>query len=200
MQHLKTKSRLARAAMLLLVMVLTMAKSALATNLEWNFKFNTSEVTLSPKGDFTRISLSDCSDPCDVIGAPAIPAKYANILLPNGATDVKVSASGDLVLLASDVTPWPVQRPVPKSKPLPPFTAPDSVAYASAAPWPAVAATFEGLHQMQGSTFVSVRVNPLVYVAAEKKLYYRPVVNVTVSYTLPRNAAARGVARDAMAN
>ena len=200
MQHLKTKSRLARAAMLLLVMVLTTAKSALATNLEWNFKFNTSEVTLSPKGDFTRISLSDCSDPCDVIGAPAIPAKYANILLPNGATDVKVSASGDLVLLASDVTPWPVQRPVPKSKPLPPFTAPDSVAYASAAPWPAVAATFEGLHQMQGSTFVSVRVNPLVYVAAEKKLYYRPVVNVTVSYTLPRNAAARGVARDAMAN
>ena len=48
MQHLKTKSRLARAAMLLLVMVLTTAKSALATNLEWNFKFNTSEVTLSP--------------------------------------------------------------------------------------------------------------------------------------------------------
>lgn len=176
------------------------AISALATDLEWNFKFNTSEVTLSHKGDFTRISLSDCSDPCDVIGAPAIPAKYANILLPNGATDVKVSASGDLVLLASDVTPWPVQRPVPKSKPLPPFTAPDSVAYASAAPWPAVAATFEGLHQMQGSTFVSVRVNPLVYVAAEKKLYYRPVVNVTVSYTLPRNAAARGVARDALAN
>lgn len=103
--------------MLLLVMVLTMAKSALATNLEWNFKFNTSEVTLSPKGDFTRISLSDCSDPCDVIGAPAIPAKYANILLPNGATDVKVSASGDLVLLASDVTPWPVQPQFRRASP-----------------------------------------------------------------------------------
>jgi len=122
------------------------AISALATDLEWKFTFNASEVTLSPKGDFTRISLSDGSDHCDAIGAPAIPAKYANILLPNGATDVKVSASGDLVLLASDVTPWPVQRPVPKSKPLPPFTAPDPVAYASAAPWPAVATTFEGLH------------------------------------------------------
>ena len=175
-----------------LITTVMFAISAMATDLEWLFTFNRSDVTLSSKGEFTWVSLTDGSNPRDAIGAPAIPAKYANILLPDGATDVKVSASGNLVLLASDVTPWPVQLSVPKSKPLPPFTTPDPVAYASAAPWPAVAATFEGLHQMQGSTFVSVRVNPLVYVGAEKKLYYRPVVNVTVSYTLPRSAARSG--------
>ena len=175
-----------------MIAVVMFAISAMATDLEWLFTFNRSDVTLSPKGEFTWVSLADGSNPRDAIGAPAIPAKYANILLPDGATDVKVSASGNLVLLASDVTPWPIQLSAPKSKPQPPFTAPDPVAYASADPWPAVAATFEGLHQMQGSTFVSVRVNPLVYVGAEKKLYYRPVVNVTVSYTLPRNAARSG--------
>ena len=181
-----------------MIAVVMLAISAMATDLEWLFTFNRSDVTLSPKGEFTWVRLTDGSDPCDAIGAPAIPAKYANILLPDGATDVKISASGNLVLLASDVTPWPVQLSVPKSKPQPPFTAPDPVAYASADPWPAVAATFEGLHQMQGSTFVSVRVNPLVYVGAEKKLYYRPVVNVTVSYTLPRNVA-RGGSQGALA-
>ncbi len=178
------------------------ASAAFAAELDWTFSFAPDNIALAPRGEYTVVSLADGSDPRDAIGAPAIPARFANILLPDGATDVSVSAVGDLVPLASDVTPWPVQRVAPKSKPQPPFTAPDPAAYASADPWPAAAATFEGVHEMQGSTFVSVRVNPLVYVAAEKALYYRPSVAVTVTYTPAASAApraARSVSQNALA-
>lgn len=161
------------------------ALSAFGANLGWRFAFAPGDITLKPAGRFTVVSLAGGSATRDALGAPAIPARYANILLPDGAVDVKVSAEGQLVPLASDITPWPVQRPAPKSRRQPPFTAPDPAAYASAEAWPAEVATMEGVHRMQGSTFVSVRVNPVVYVGSERTLYYRPSVSVTVTYTLP---------------
>ncbi|MBP5788369.1 MAG: hypothetical protein J6Y19_11215 [Kiritimatiellae bacterium] len=181
--------------------LLTAATWAFSSELTWDFSFDAADVELTPRGEYTILSLADGANPRDAIGAPAIPAKFANILLPDGATDVSVAATGDLVLLASDITPYPVQRVAPKSKPLPPFTAPDADAYASADPWPSAVATFEGVHEMQGSTFVSVRVNPLVYVASEKALYYRPTVSVTVSYATPSVAprSSRSVSQNALA-
>ena len=188
---------------MMLVALVFMTLSAVAADLNWTFTFAPADINLSASGQYTVITLADGSNPRDAVGAPAIPAKFANILLPSGATDVTVSATGDLVLLASDVTPWPTQRVAPKSKKQPPFAEPDPVAYASANPWPAVAATYEGLHEMQGSTFVSVRVNPLVYVASEKALYYRPQVTVTVSYKEPdaqRNNMRTRLGATAMVN
>lgn len=174
-----------------IIALLMLSISVLATDLNWNFSFSTSDIVFSQSGGYTVISLVDGAQPRDAIGAPAIPSKYVNILLPDGATDVSVTATGNLVPLASDVMPWPVQRIAPKSKKQPPFTAPDSVAYASANPWPAVAATYEGVHEMQGSTFVSVRLNPIVYIGSEKTLYYRPSITVTVSYTAPDPSTIR---------
>lgn len=182
--------RCAKLVAILLLTLVTSFQAVFASDLNWDFKFNSSDFTLTPNREYTIISLADGSDTRDAIGAPAIPAKFVNILLPDGATNVSVTATGALELLASDVTPWPVQRLAPKSKVQPPFTQPDPAAYASASPWPMAAATFEGLHEMQGSTFVSVRVNPLVYVGSEKALYYRPNVTVSVSYTAP--SAPRG--------
>ena len=199
--RLSTKN-LGRRSMMLVALVF-MTLSAVAADLKWTFTFAPADINLSASGQYTVITLADGSNPRDAVGAPAIPAKFANILLPSGATDVTVSATGDLVLLASDVTPWPTQRVAPKSKKQPPFAEPDPVAYASANPWPAVAATYEGLHEMQGSTFVSVRVNPLVYVASEKALYYRPQVTVTVSYKEPdaqRNNMRTRLGATAMVN
>lgn len=173
-----------------LVMMMMLAMVSFAADLSWDFKFSPSDIKLTSRGQYTFVGIVDGASPRDAIGAPAMPAKYANILLPEGATDVTVTADGDLVLLASDVTPWPTQHMVPKSKKQPPFVDPDPVAYASTKAWPAVAATNEGVHEMQGRTFVSVRVNPVVYVASEKALYYRPVVTVTVNYntsSTPRN-------------
>ena len=84
------------------------ASCALASELTWDFAFGPEDVSLTPVGAYTVVSLPDGSNVRDAIGAPAIPAKFANILLPDGATDVSIDATGDLVLLASDITPYPV--------------------------------------------------------------------------------------------
>ena len=170
------------------------SSSAFADELSWDFKFSTSDIVLSSKGEYTVVSLPDGSKTRDAIGSPSIPAKFVNILLPDGAKDVTVTATGSLVPLATDVMPWPTQRVAPKSKAMPAIVGPDADAYASAKPWPEAIATYEGLHEMQGSTFVSVRVNPIVYVGSEKALYYRPTVTVTVNYKPA--ASPKGVARN----
>ena len=182
---LATFLRKAQALAVLLLAFVASFSSAFASDLNWNFTFSPSDIVLSSCGEYTVVSLADGANTRDAIGSPAIPAKFVNILLPDGAADVTVTATGSLELLASDITPWPVQRVAPKSKVQPPFTAPDSAAYFSPNPWPLACATYEGIHEMQGSTFVSVRLNPIVYVGSEKALYYRPSISVNVSYSAP---------------
>ena len=155
--------------------------AALAAELSVDFTFSADDVELVAAGDYTVVGLADGSRVVDEVGAPAIPAKFANVLIPSGAQNVSVSASGDWTLLAEGLTPYPAQPRNPKSKPRLPFV-PANDRYASADPWPAEAATYQADQDMQGYRFVSVRVNPLAYVGAEKKLYLREKVTVTVTY------------------
>ena len=172
---------------------LAMAACAGAAELSVDFSFSASEVSLTSANGYTAIDLAGGSRVMDEAGAPAIPAKFANILLPAGAQNVKISASGDSTLLARNLVPYPAQPRRPKSKPRAAFV-PANARYASAAAWPAEIATFEGDQDMQGYRFVSVRVNPLAYVGAEQALYLREKVTVTVSYDVaaaPRTISAR---------
>ena len=155
-----------------------------AAELSVDFTFSAADVELVAAGEYTVIGLADGARVVDEAGAPSIPAKFANILLPSGARNVSVSAAGAETLLAEGITPYPAQPRSPKSTPRPAFV-PANDRYASAAAWPAAIATYQGDHDMQGYQFVSVRVNPLVYVGAEKKLYLRETVTVTVRYDAP---------------
>lgn len=161
-----------------------------AAELNVDFTFAPEDVTLTAVNEYTAIGLAGGSRIVDEVGAPSIPVKFANILLPAGAQNVSISASGELTLLAGAITPYPAQPRSPKSKARPAFV-PANARYASASAWPAEAATIQGDHDMQGYRFVSVRVNPLVYVGAEKKLYLREKVTVTVTYDAA--AAARTI-------
>ena len=152
-----------------------------AAELSVDFTFSAADVELVAAGEYTVVGLADGARVVDEVGAPSIPAKFANVLLPAGAQNVSVSASGDWTLLAEGITPYPAQPRSPKSKARPAFV-PANDRYASAEAWPAEAATYQGDHDMQGYQFVSVRVNPLAYVGAEKKLYLRETVTVTVTY------------------
>ena len=172
---------------------LALAASAGAAELSVDFAFSASEVSLASANGYTAIDLAGGSRVMDEAGAPAIPAKFANILLPAGAQNVKISASGDSTLLARNLVPYPAQPRRPKSKPRAAFV-PANARYADAAAWPAELATYEGDQDMQGYRFVSVRVNPLAYVGAERALYLREKVTVTVSYDLaaaPRTISAK---------
>ncbi len=157
---------------------------ASAAELSVDFTFSVADVELTAAGEYTVVGLADGSRVVDEVGAPSIPAKFANILIPSGAQNVSIAASGDWVLLAEGITPVPAQPRSPKSRPQPAFV-PANDRYARAEVWPAEIATLQGDHDMQGYQFVSVRVNPLAYVGAEKKLYLRETVTVTVTYDAP---------------
>ncbi len=164
-----------------LFLALAWIPAAVAAELSVDFTFSAGDVELAPVGEYTVVGLADGTRVMDEVGAPSIPAKYANILLPAGAQNVSISAAGDWTVLAEGITPYPAQPRSPKSKPRPAFV-PASGRYASAEAWPAETATYQGDHDMQGYRFVSVRVNPLAYVGAEKTLYFREKVTVTVTY------------------
>jgi hypothetical protein len=185
--------------------VLALATASLAATVSVDFTFAAEDVALVPAGEYVAIGLVGGSRVVDEVGAPAIPARFANVLLPAGARNVRISASGDLAPLAAGIVPYPAQPRRPKSKPRRAF-APANARYASAEPWPADIATFQGDHDMQGYRFVSVRVNPLAYVGAEKKLFLREKVTVTATYDepiaaksiLPKQAALFGPLVDSL--
>ena len=185
-------------------LVLAWAGAVGAAELSVDFTFSAADVELTTAGEYTSIGLADGSRVVDEVGAPSIPAKFANILIPSGAQNVQIAASGDWTLLAEGLTPYPAQPRNPKSKPRLPFV-PANARYASADPWPAEAATYQADQDMQGYRFVSVRVNPLAYVGAEKKLYLREKVTVTVTYDaaatksiLPKQASLFGALVDSL--
>ncbi len=160
-----------------------------AAELSVDFSFAPEDVMLTAAGDYTVIGLADGSRVVDEVGAPAIPAKFVNILLPAGAQNVKISASGNGEVLARDVVPYPAQPRSPKSKPRPAFVEANA-RYATATAWPADVAVYQADQEMQGYRFVSVRVNPLAYVGAEKTLYLRTQIRVTASYDLATTTKA----------
>ncbi|HOW97880.1 MAG TPA: hypothetical protein PK634_08840, partial [Kiritimatiellia bacterium] len=49
------------------------------------FEFSADDVSLVAVDGYQRLALADGSLPVDEVGAPAIPARYANILVPAGA-------------------------------------------------------------------------------------------------------------------
>lgn len=184
------KQRWVFAGILAMAAAMGWAAAAGADDLTVEFTFSPEEVTLTPAGEYTAISLADGSRVVDEVGAPSIPARFANILVPAGAQNISVSASGDGTLLAEGITPYPAQPRRPKSQARAAFVLAND-RYASAEAWPAEVAVGTGDHDMQGYRFVSVRVNPLVYMGAEQKLYLRERVTVTVSYEV--GAAPRAI-------
>ena len=160
---------------------LAMAGASRAASLDVDFTFAASDVKMIAAGEHVVLELAGGTRVVDEVGAPSLPAKFVNVLIPAGARNVAVSASGAETLLAADVVPYPAQPRSPKSKPRPAFVSANA-RYASADPWPAEAAVYQGDHDMQGYRFVSVRLNPLAYVGAEKKLVLREKIAVTVTY------------------
>ena len=160
---------------------LAMAGASRAASLDVDFAFAASDVKMIAAGEHVVLELAGGTRVVDEVGAPSLPAKFVNVLIPAGARNVAVSASGAETLLAADVVPYPAQPRSPKSKPRPAFVSANA-RYASADPWPAEAAVYQGDHDMQGYRFVSVRLNPLAYVGAEKKLVLREKIAVTVTY------------------
>ena len=70
------------------------AATAGAAQLSVEFTFSADDVSLTPAGEYTEVGLAGGSRVGNEPGAPSIPAKFVNILLPTGAGNIRISASG----------------------------------------------------------------------------------------------------------
>jgi hypothetical protein len=117
-------------------------------------------------------------------GQPALPARGAYILLPQGTdvTDIKVQ-SGDRVLLGKDFLIEPIALPVKQSSvsfesSLP---SPDSAIYASDQPFPGALYNQTGVYTFRGYRILVLRLQPVQLIPSTGELYYYPNLTVSVS-------------------
>jgi len=129
-------------------------------------------------------------------GTPWLPSKIIHIAVPAAAevTDLQVKSARKRI--HTDFVPYPTQPPSPKQPGmLAPFAAPKPEAYNSETATPAAAATIVGDYNLRGYRYVSVRVNPVRYVAARKQLFLATTIDLTITCELPVVRPERGRTR-----
>ena len=106
-------------------------------------------------------------------GQPMLPAQTLRIALPPGMTVTSVRVGeAEFVELAGEYVVYPTQPPRPMSDPDTPedFVGPDPEIYASPEAYPTKLVELTGQTDLAGQAMACVRVCPIRYVPAEKKL------------------------------
>lgn len=164
-----------------------------AETLEKSFSFSFQDLRIVEKDGFQQVELGGETGSGWPAGAPWLPVKEINLLLPEGAT-----VTGVKILAAESALPGPykiapAQDPVPLSQPAPLVrTPPDPAIYASAALFPSASGESGAVHEMRGYRFLSVRLFPLRYQPADQILWLATQLTVRVNYTI---AAAKLTSR-----
>ncbi len=159
----------------------TLQADAMAMALTCTFPLDS--VELSKAGEYTRVSLTDGELPEDPPGNPWLPAKYINLLIPAGTRVTNIAAKADEKLIAKDVTVYPVQPPVPLSRPGPATPqAANRAAYAVDRRVPESFAVLMGHNALREHTMVAVRLNPVRYNPAKKELYLATTIRLALQY------------------
>ena len=151
--------------------------------------FDPEDVSITPEpGGFDLVMLKDRDAiyPQDEPGTPWLPAKYVNILIPEGAkvTDVSVVAFGE-VKLVSGLNAYPVQPPaalnnIDGKKKIPTFVGPKRYAYTETGKKPLIVP--DKAKDAGGFTVVPVRVNPIRLIPITGELFVATEIEITVSY------------------
>ena len=182
-----------------IVSILCCSAWSLAGEVSLSFSFDPASVSYEPRGAYEKVLLADAILPEDAPGTPWLPALFVNVLTPSGATVLDVRAEADEILLRHDVSVLPAQPPQKRSGPRNAFVPASPAAYAQTAIIPASLASSVGDHLMGGHSFVSVRLNPVRYVPAEKKLYLAQNLRLAVAYSEPKARLAAPAAQLAQA-
>ncbi len=152
----------------------------------FHFTFQPDQVEQTRAGLFHQVRLKDGDAPLWTPGHPDLPCKYVNILLPPGAIPFDVKATVKEMVLAEDILVYPFQSPRPLSDKSPVvFASPVLEAYNATEKIPQQGAGKGDRHTMRGYTYLTVRLNPVRYLPAEKRLYLATNLNLTVSYDVP---------------
>jgi hypothetical protein len=146
------------------------------------FSFDSGDVAFAEDSGFTAVYLKDGVRPQDTPGTPWLPAQYINLMIPAGASVTGIEVSGDEEILKTGVLVYPVQPFQSPSLPARGFVDPDPAAYAATDKTPVALAVLQGAATMRGQSIVSLRINPVRYVPADRALFLSTRLSVTVHY------------------
>lgn len=154
--------------LILLCLLGTIAKTE---TLEFTVRFADPTASRSADG-FDRLTLPGLSLE-NSPGAPMLPAKCLNLLLPPGTRAVSVEAViSDERRIQGRFLPAPGRRETPLSEPPPTESAePDRAIYESRSLYPAAQASIAHFGNMGGLAMASVMIFPVRYLGAERAVY-----------------------------
>jgi subtilisin-like proprotein convertase family protein len=158
--------------------------------------FEPGDLVFDDHDNYTSVLLAGGLLPEDTPGSPWLPAKYISVLIPSGARVESVKVSSDEILVREGIEVYPVQPPVPLSARHSSFTDKDPDAYAMSTKIPIAIAEVTGHHIMRGYTYVSVRLNPVRYVPADKELYLVTRLTVMLNFSAPQVTATASPANN----
>jgi len=149
----------------------------------YTLSYNLSQFEFSFENGYDRIKGTEMSAITDT-GAPELPIKSLNFILPNGTKVQNVEIlSLSLVPVAGTYNIYPTQPQVPMSAPRPPWVEPDSLIYSKDELYPdsmPIKVTHRG--GFSGIPMVTITAYPLLYNPVRDSLYL--VQSVTFRFTL----------------
>jgi len=177
--------------MLLLASFSVFSATGTENQIQLSYSFSrptTTNVQISTK-TYTRIIMDDTYPSCEQAGAPCLPEKGANLLIPQGHSvrDIIVSP-GQRVSLGSGFKVEPVEEPVPfsdsNSNSVP---TPDKSIYQSDEMYPGKFYTNVGLYSLRGYQILVLELYPVQYIPATGELFYYPNLAVSVNTVQDNN-------------
>ena len=149
-------------------------------------RFDARDLKYSKNGQYDVVTAAGLDLPAEKPGMPVLPMAMLEIAIPSGASVVGVSATGTETDVRGNFVPYPAQPEYPLVEGVAiKFAEPDPAAYASDKITPGVFGALAGDHSMRGFQYVTVRINPLRYLPAGKRLRLASEIKVAVEYDMP---------------
>ena len=159
---------------------------AVTAELTVHLEFAAGDLSVEQGRNGTRILLADGTYDANRPGLPFLPARYARVRLPTGASLRKVTVDGvseERVATGIDVPPTqPFRSP---SLPAPAAVAPDAEVYGTNSLYPKEIASGDHAATMRGLCFVPLRLRPVRWNPVTRELFFVRAVTITVEYEPP---------------
>ncbi len=84
---------------------------------KFTFEFKESDLKIEDFKEYKRVQLKDSVSSSEIIGAPELPVKFVDILLPAGAMVSEIKYSAKEKLITENIDLFPTQRSYPLSRP-----------------------------------------------------------------------------------
>lgn len=143
------------------------------------FRFAEADLRFLPRDGHVEIRLPGEAVHADEPGAPCVPARFVNILVPPGATVTGVKVRAPDRILRRGVSLLPVQPSVPHDgRRTPRRVGPNAALYASAALHPDEPVRLLGVGTMRGYTLAHLELNPVRYRGAGGEVHWADEIEV----------------------